>query len=223
MSGSFFLGTVESGLGPSSKPSTGFGTSWFDLNNDGWLDLLIANGAVTALEGAREGDVYHPYRERNQLFLNLGNGRFVEVGTKAGTVFALEEVSRGAAFGDLDNDGDVDVVMTQNTGPARLLVNRLGDRAHWLGLRLRRGDPPTDALDARIAVTVAGRETLWRRASSAASYCSANDSRVVVGLGEANHVERVRVEWPGGEVEEWADVPVDAWTDLTRGSGTPAR
>ena len=74
-----------------------------------------------------------------------------------------------------------------------------------------------------LAVTVAGRETLWRRASSAASYCSANDSRVVVGLGEANHVERVRVEWPGGEVEEWADVPVDAWTDLTRGSGTPAR
>jgi hypothetical protein len=221
--GMFTDRTVESGLAPDSKPRTGFGTSWFDLNNDGWLDILIANGAVTALENARDGDVSQPYRELNQLFLNLGSGRFVEVGADAGEVFALAEISRGAAFGDLDNDGDVDVVLTTNNGPARLLVNRLGERAHWVGIRLRHGEPPTDAVDARVGVSVAGRPTLWRRVSSASSYCSANDSRVIVGLGDATTIESVRVEWPGGDVERWTDVPLDRWTDLRRGSGTAVK
>jgi len=221
--GMFTDRTVDSGLGPASIPQTGFGTAWFDLDNDGWLDLLTVNGAVTALEDARAGDVYRPYRERSQLFLNLGNGRFEDVSARAGAAFDLDGVGRGAAFGDVDNDGDVDVLVTHNSGPARLLINEIGSRAHWLGLRAREGTPPRDAHGARVGVRVAGRPTLWRQATTAGSYCSANDSRIVVGLGAAREMELVRVEWPGGEVEEWTDVPIDRWTTLTRGTGAPAR
>jgi hypothetical protein len=221
--GMFTDRTVDSGLGPPSIPLTGFGTAWFDLDNDGWLDLLTVNGAVTALEDARTGDVYQPYRERNQLFRNLGNGRFEEVSGRAGAAFDFEGVGRGAAFGDVDNDGDVDVLVTYNSGPARLLINDIGNRAHWLGLRLQGGRPPRDVFGARVGVRVAERPTLWRQVTTAGSYCSANDPRIVVGLGEAREVDLVRVEWPGGDVEEWTDVPIDRFTTLVRGEGAAAR
>jgi hypothetical protein len=221
--GMFMDQTVEAGLGVGSRPSTGFGTTWFDLNNDGWLDLFMANGAVTAQEIADPEDLFSPYREPNQLFLNLGNGMFEEITARGGEVFELNEVSRGAAFGDIDNDGDVDIVFSNNAGPARLLRNNIGNRASWVGLRLVPNDGPRDAPGARVAVKVAGRKPLWREVRTVASYCSANDPRVMVGLGDADAVESIRVEWPRGTAEEWTDVPVNEWTTLQQGTGVEVK
>ncbi len=216
--------STMSGLGAPSLPYTGFGTLWFDYDNDGWLDVLAVNGAVTTQRVAtRDPQDPHPLHELNQLFRNLGNGRFEEVTARAGTVFELSEVSRGAAFGDLDNDGDTDVVVTNNGGAVRLLLNNVGNRNRWLGLRLVGGSPPRDMLGARVGVFPSGGPPRWRRARTDGSYASAHDPRVLVGLGAATTVPRVRVVWPGGRVEEWADLAVDQWLTLTQGTGREAR
>lgn len=226
-SGIFEDVSARVGLGPMSLGHTGFGAAWFDADNDGWLDILTFNGAIEAIEG-READPF-PYDERNLLFRNLGNGRFEDVTAQGGPVFELSEVSRGAAFGDLDNDGDTDVVMTNNSGPARLLINDIGNRHHWLGLRLRGRGPsfdtgtaqPTgrDALGARVEVIRSDGSSLWRRVRSDGSYASANDPRILVGLGESVAPVQVRVNWPAGRVETWTDVEVDQYTTLTEGQG----
>jgi hypothetical protein len=211
------------GLGVPSLPYTGFGTAWFDFDNDGWVDLLVANGAVRILEALARATDPFPLHERNQLFRNLGTGRFEEVTARAGAVFELSEVSRGAAFGDVDNDGDVDVLVTNNNGPARLLINHVGQRNRWVGLRLVGGPGPRDMLGARVGVFRDEGPPLWRRARADGSYASANDPRVLVGLGNATTVRRVRVIWPSGRVEAWTDIAVGRWITLKEGNGTQAR
>ena len=215
--------SAEAGLGAPSLPFTGFGAAWFDVDNDTWLDALVVNGAVRTIEAlARARDPF-PLHERNQLFRNLGGGRFEDVSGRAGEALALSEVSRGAAFGDVDNDGDVDVLVTNNNGPPRLLINEVGHRRHWLGLRLVGGPAaPRDMLGARVGVFPAGGgRPLWRRARADGSYASASDPRVLVGLGASAGVERVRVVWPSGRVEEWTAVEADGWTTLVEGTGAP--
>jgi hypothetical protein len=208
--------SARSNLGPLSMGYTGFGTAWIDYDNDGWLDLVTANGAVS-LKPSR-GSHPFPYDERNGLFRNLANGRFEDVTARAGDVFALSEVSRGACFGDIDNDGDTDVLATNNAGPVRLLINNVGNRRHWLGVRLVGSRTRRDMLGARVAVQ-SGARTLWRRARSDGSYASANDPRVLVGLGESAGSARIRVVWPNGNSEEWAEVSVDSWTTIKQGTG----
>jgi hypothetical protein len=132
-------------------------------------------------------------------------------------VFELSEAGRGAAFGDVDNDGDVDVLIGNNSGRPRLLVNNIGNRRHWLGLRLVSGR--RDALGATVRVHRTSGPTLSRRARADGSYGSANDPRVLVGLGESTEVPRVEVRWPDGRTEEFGDVPIDRWTTLTQGTG----
>ena len=209
--------SARSGLGPPSLAYTGFGTAWIDFDNDGWLDVLTVNGTVAQhLEG--RGNDRFPYGQRKQLFRNLRNGRFEEVTSGAGAAFELSEVGRGAAFGDIDNDGDMDVVVANTNGPVRLLINNVGNQNHWLGVRLV-GDKrtPRDMLGARIAVIRKEGPMLWRRARSDGSYASANDPRVLVGLGDSAEAPRVRVQWPSGRVEEWANVPIDRYTTLREG------
>ncbi len=211
--------SVRMGLGPASQPFTGFGAAWFDQDNDGWLDLLVVNGAVKTIEAlAAAGDPY-PLHQPNQLFRNQGEGRYRDVSAEAGEALALSEVSRGAAFGDVDNDGDTDVLITNNAGPVRLLSNRLGNRKAWIGLRLVTGTPGRDALGAWVGVTGSGGRTLWRRVRSAASYASANDPRLLVGLADQRGPARVVVHWPDGGVERWSDVPTGTYTELKQGSG----
>ena len=214
--GLFEDASIRTGLGPASHGHTGFGAGWLDVDNDGWLDLLAVNGAIEAIDG--RGDHPFPYDETNLLFRNLRNGRFEEVSAGAGAAFRRSEISRGAAFGDVDNDGDTDVVVSNNSGPARLLLNEVGNRSHWLGLRLLGSGAQRDMLGARVAVTSAG-ETRWRHARTDGSYASAHDPRVLVGLGASAEPPRVRVVWPSGRVEEWRDLPVDAYTTLTEGQG----
>jgi len=131
-------------------------------------------------------------------------------------------VSRGAAFGDIDNDGDVDVLIGNAAGPARLLINQVGSRHHWLGLRLVGQHARRDMVGARVAVMLANDSTSWRRARADGSYASANDPRVLVGLGESAAPVRVRVTWPSGRVETWSDVPADRYTMLREGEGRDA-
>ena len=212
--------STVSGLGAGSLPYTGWGTTWFDYDNDGWLDLLAVNGTVIASPGP--ADRPFPYDQRRSLFRNLGDGTFEDVTGAAGAAFELSETGRGAAFGDIDNDGDVDVVVGNDTGPVRLLINRIGNRRHWLGLRLA-GAGGRDMLGARVAVLRDGVPTLWRRARSDGSYASANDPRVLVGLGDSDAWPTVRVQWPDGAVEEWRDVAIDDWTTLRAGDRAEAR
>jgi enediyne biosynthesis protein E4 len=209
--------TREAGLGMPGHRFTGFGTLFFDYDNDGWLDLLVANGAVQLLpELMRRGDPY-PLGQPNQLFHNTGS-TFVEVSRQAGEAFQLLEVSRGAAFGDVDNDGDIDALITNNNGPARLLLNQVGSRNHWLGLRLIGKDAQRDILGAQVGIVISKNRTLWRRVRTDGSYLSANDPRVVAGLGNAVQVEAVRVRWPDGAVDELKDPRVDQYITLKEGA-----
>lgn len=229
-------------VGPLSIGYTGFGTAWFDFDNDGWLDLLAANGSIETKK-ARLDDKF-PYDEPNRLLRNLGGAGFEDVSAQAGEAFRLSEVSRGAAFGDIDNDGDVDVVISNIHGPARLLINNVGNQHHWIGLSLvtcatgpralggaapRPSKAPANGLStcgstrsmvgAKVQIVRQTPPTLFRRARADGSYASANDPRVLVGLGESSEAPRVRVAWPNGTLEEWPEMAVDRWTVLTQGKG----
>jgi hypothetical protein len=210
--------TREAGLGMPGRRFTGFGTFFFDYDNDGWLDLFVANGAVQMLPELVRRKVLFPLGQPNQLFRNTGKGSFVEIRDGLGNDWYLEEVSRGAAFGDVDNDGDTDVLVNNNNSFVRLFVNEVGKRNHWLGLRLI-GKSGRDMLGAQVEIAV-GDRVLRRRARSDGSYLCANDPRVLVGLGTATQVKTVRVRWPSGGVEEWKDLSVDRYTTLREGTGS---
>jgi enediyne biosynthesis protein E4 len=221
--GSFEDRSSESAVTTPTSPFTGFGTGFLDYDNDGLLDIMIVNGEVKTIEAlARAGDRY-PLRQRKILLHNVGKGRFADVTTSAGQVVQLPEVSRGAAFGDVDNDGDTDVVIANNNGPARLLMNDIGQQRHWVGLRLV-GKANRDAVGSRLILSRPNGPTLWRRSRSDGSYASVNDSRVLFGLGDAKGFSKVRVYWASGQVEEFSGVAVDHYTMLKEGKGkTPSQ
>ena len=209
------------GIRAPSLPYTGFGAAWIDIDNDGWLDVVAANGAVVLNFETFGPDNPFALDQRNQVFRNLGGTGFEAATDRAGAVFERSEVSRGAAFGDVDNDGDTDVLVANAAGRVRLLINRIGSRRHWLGLRLVGAETPRDLVGARVAVVRLDGTTLWRRARADGSFASTNDPRVLVGLGDSAAVSLVRVVWPSGAVEEWTDVPADRYTTLTEGGGRP--
>ena len=217
--GQFEDQSARSGIRLASLPYTGFGAAWLDYDNDGRLDLLAVNGFVTQNLDALGPDNPFPLQQRNQLFHNAGDAQFVDVTDRAGAAFELSEVSRGAAFGDVDNDGDTDVVVANDAGSVRLLLNEVGNRLSWIGLRLVGTDGARDMLGARVAVTRGDGSTIWRRARADGSYASANDPRVLVGLGNSAEVLRVQVTWPSGRFEEWTDVLIDQYTTLVESSG----
>ncbi len=217
---SFKDASYPSGLALPSIPFTGFGMAFLDYDNDGRLDLLAVNGHVKNVEAPARAQDPYPLHQTNQLFRNLGQGRFQEVTQSAGAVFELSEVSRGAAFGDVDNDGDTDVLVLNNSGRARLLTNQVGSGNHWIGLSLAGRPQGRDMLGARVAVLLSHGRTLWRRVRSDGSYASANDPRVLVGLDQADRVDAVRVYWPDGRAEEWKEVPVYTYSMLVQGGGT---
>jgi enediyne biosynthesis protein E4 len=219
--GAFDDARVRAGLAAPTAAFTGFGTDWFDYDNDGFLDLFIANGAVNIVEAQRGQPL--PFRMRNQLFRNTGEGRFVETSQAAGAAFARAEIARGAAFGDVDNDGDVDVVVTNNSGPVRLLLNQTAPGPHhWVQIRLDQPERNRWAIGARVGVERAGKPTIWRRVRSDGSYLSASDSRLHVGLGPSPDVAAIVVEWPDGSRERWTAVRSDRLVTLKRGTGRPA-
>lgn len=225
--------SIESGLGPPSLPFTGFGAGWLDADGDGDLDLLAVNGAVKIQrELAAQGNPL-PLGQRNQLFENLGRGRFREVEAFAGAASAVAEVSRAAAIGDLDDDGDSDVVVCNTSGPARVLVNRGGGSGHWIGIRALLDVPRfrngaaghgrvwRDALGARVTLVPRHGAARHRWVRTDGSYAAASDRRVLFGVDDAGGPFEVRVTWPDGLVETWREVPIDTYSTLRRGTGTP--
>ena len=193
--------TNAQGLAAASIPFTGFGTGWFDADNDGDLDLFAANGAVTAIAGQEPGALGLPLRQRNQFWRNDG-GRYAEVRIPA---FEPAEVSRGTAFADFDNDGDLDILVTNNRGPARLYRNDSA-AGHWLGIE------STGASGARVWLEPA--ECGARRVATDGSYASANDPRIVFGLGADASPRTVRVRWPDGEEQTLGPLAVDRYHAL---------
>ena len=162
-----------------------------------------------------------PYRMKNQLFRNTGERRFEETSAAGGAAFSRAEIGRGAAFGDIDNDGDIDIVVTNNNGPVRLLLNQAAAQNHWLDVRVTGTASNRFGVDAWIGVERAGRPTLWRRVRSDGSYLSASDLRVHFGLGSSPAMDGVVVQWPDGPRERWTGIAGDKVVTLGRGTGKP--
>jgi enediyne biosynthesis protein E4 len=217
-SGYFEDRSVETGVAAPSVPFTGFGTVFFDYDNDGWLDIVAVNGAVHLIEELKTPQDPYPLQQRKQLFHNLGNGHFEETTASAGSVFQLVEVGRGLAAGDLDNDGSTDLVISNNGGPLRVVLNKAGAAKPWVGLRLVTGK--RDAYGAKVEIGRSGAPTLWRRVRADGSYLSANDPRVLVGLGDAPQIQSLAVHWPDGRTERFAVPPLRQYTTLVEGTGS---
>ncbi len=214
--GMFRDATRRAGLDRGSLMSTGFGSAWFDADNDGHLDLFVANGAVQRQDAASTPGA-SPYAQPNLLYRNTGDGSFDAIAFT--TADAPAETSRGAAFGDIDNDGDTDILVTQSGGPARLWRNELPDGGGWLGLRLRCADDSQHAVGARVALLQQGHAIAWRRAHSDGSYLSASDPRVHFGTGTHNGPFEVGVIWSDGTAERFVDLPGRRFASLVRGTG----
>ena len=204
--GTFSYASLDSGLGAITRLLGGWGVRVFDYDNDGGQDLLLINSHV--MDNIEQTQPHLAYRER-PLLLRFDRGKFADVSGGAGEVFARAWAGRGAAFGDLDNDGDVDVVVSNCNEPAYVMRNEDGNRNHWLGVELRGTRSNRDGIGARLALTGAGGRTRYGFATTTAGYLSAIDRRVFFGLGKETSVRKVRIEWPSGKVTEVSDPPVD--------------
>jgi len=209
--GVFTDASAPSTVGPASLPFTGFGAAWFDFDNDGLLDFVAANGTVQIVEALRQAKDPFPMHQKKLLLRNAGGGRLEDVTARAGAAFALSEVGRGVAVGDVDNDGDLDLLIGNNNGRTRLLINQVPPRKHWLGLKV--------AVGTRVEVIREKGGSVFRRSRADGSYASANDPRVLVGLGDDAGPVSVRVRWPNGRTEMFADVMVDRYFTLSEGKG----
>ncbi|MDE0960513.1 MAG: CRTAC1 family protein [Planctomycetota bacterium] len=210
--------SARSGLGIPSRRWTGFGTAWFDLENDGWLDVFIANGAVKRMEErVAAGDPY-PLAQPDQLFINQEGRSFTEIDPQRAQVLSVQNIGRGAAFGDIDNDGDTDILVNNNAGQVRLLQNRIGSKNSWLGIELR-GSNRQIQEGIRCEIRQADRSPLIRSSRRGGSYLCSNDPRIQVGLGRSEDPCTVVVHWPDGTLETFPLLQVRRYHTLARGEG----
>lgn len=214
--GEYFIdSTAVAGLGRASRPYTRFGVAFCDLDNDGVMDLYQANGAVERrLDPQSASD---PYAEVNLLMRGKAGLKFEEVQPQGGTATPIAATSRAAAFGDIDNDGGIDVLIVNLDSDAHLLRNVVPNRGHWIAFRAVDA-MGKDAIGATISLEV-GENTIKRDVRSAYSYCAANDMRVHFGLGDVSHVERITVRWVDGTQESFGSFDVDQIFTVRRGQG----
>lgn len=208
--------TASLGLDAATRPFTGFGTGALDYDNDGALDIFLTNGDVQIDPEQERAGVSPPLRQRCLLFRNHGASQPEFVPLTGYDFLDVEAVGRGAAFGDLDNDGDVDIVVNNNHGPVRLLINEVGQQRHWVGLRIVDGPEGRefDVLGATVHLERSGRPTHSRRCATDGSYLSSSDPRIVFGLGDSSDTGIVRVRWPDGSEDVWEHLPADRYHTL---------
>jgi hypothetical protein len=219
--GKFQDRTVAAGIPAAKWRGTGFGAVLADFNHDGWPDLAWVNGRVAQRQESitpTPGEYFRPYRERNQLMVNDSTGRFRDISTSNPAFCGTPAVSRGLAVGDIDGDGALDLLVTEIGGPARLLLNRAPDRGHWLMARVIDPKLKRDALGAVVTIEAGGRKQI-RHVIAASSYQSSSDPRVHFGLGNATHIDSIRVRWPDGAEESFPSGAVDRVIELRKGEG----
>ena len=212
--------TFPSGVGAPTLPFVGFGAGFFDIDNDTDLDLAVVNGHVMNSAshfrpGAKEA-------QRNLLLRNESNGRFRDVTRQAGPGFEIENVSRTLAAADVDNDGDLDLLITNNAGVAELLRNGGVPGVNSLLVKLVGTKSNRNAIGARVRIT-AGGQTQVRDVRAGSSYLGQHDLRVHVGLGRAASIERVEIRWPSGQMETVPGVAINQIVTITEGKGVTAR
>ena len=211
--------TLRSGLGPATRPYVGFGVAFLDYDNDTRLDIAIANGHVMANAGQLRAGA--KYAQRNLLLRNAGE-RFIDLKAAAGPGFAIELVSRGLAAGDIDNDGDVDLLVTNNGAAANLLLNEGGSAGNAVLVRTIGAKSNRSAIGARLLLSVGQRRHL-REVQSGTSYLGQNDLRVHFGLGQAARADRLEIRWPSGATETVENLPANQVYTVREGKGVVER
>jgi enediyne biosynthesis protein E4 len=200
--GAFADASIKAGLGVNRK-YLGFGVGFIDFDNDAWKDIFIANGHVYAQIANR--NLHLKYRQPKLLYRNLGNGRFEDVSATAGAAIRAENLGRGCAFGDFDNDGDVDVIVNNLDGPPSLLRNDGGNRNNWIMVKCVGTRSNRSGIGTRVRVTL-GDHVQIDEVMSGSSYYSQNDLRLHFGLGRAAKVDLVELAWPSGAKETFRDL-----------------
>jgi len=203
--GAFEDASIRAGLGVNRK-YLGFGVGFFDFDNDGWKDLFLANGHVYSQIVDRK--LHLSYKEPKVLYRNLGNGRCEDVSAKAGPAIRAENLGRGCAFGDFDNDGDVDVIVNNLDGPPSLLRNEDGNRHNWIMIKCVGTRSNRSAIGTRVKVTSSGHSQI-DEVMSGSSYYSQNDFRLHFGLGRATKADSVELTWPSGLKESFQNLPAN--------------
>jgi hypothetical protein len=213
----FFVdATVAAGLGQASLPHLGWGAGIVDLDNDGLPDLFVSNGHVyPEIDGLGVGQTY---AQRKEIYRNIGGGKFLEIAREVGGDVLEGKPSRGTAFGDYDNDGDIDILVINMNDRPTLYRNDGGNRNHWIAFRLEGAKSNRSAIGARVEIEAGGRKQV-SEVSSGSSYLSQNDLRVHFGLGERPGVDRVRIRWPSGNTEDLGALEGDRVLSVKEGAG----
>ena len=213
--GTFYDASLQAGLGINTK-FLGFGAGFFDFDNDGWKDIFLANGHVyPAIEGK---DLHVTYKQRKILYRNRRNGRFQDISRKAGPGITEPKVSRGCAFGDFDNDGNVDVVVNNLDDAPSLLRNECRNSNNWLMVKCIGTRSNRSAIGARVSVTT-GSHVQIDEVMSGSSYYSQNDLRLHFGLGPASTADLLEVRWPSGARESFEQVEGNRVVTIREGDG----
>ena len=206
-SGEFGDVSVGSGLARMTAQMSGWGNGIVDFDNDGWKDLFVARSNV--LDNISSLVSERKYPEPSSVFRNLGNGKFADVSTAAGPDFQQPAPHRGVAFGDLDNDGRVDVVVSVLGGPVKLFRNLSSETNHWILLQLEGTKSNRMAIGAQVRITTEDGRSQWNEVTTAVGYASASDSRVHFGLGANRRIKEIEIRWPGGTRQVLQDVEAD--------------
>ena len=194
----------------------GWGTGFADFDNDGWLDLMVVNGHVYPQVDRVQGNA--GYRQPKFLFMNQHDGTFCDASKLAGEALLEKRAARGAAFGDLFNDGHIDVVVEDIDGGPMILRNQRNDGNHWISLELASPGKNRLAIGGLVKVTT-GTVVQSEEVHSGGSYLSQNDLRVHFGLGSATKVDRLEIRWPSGRVEKLQNLAADQFYSILEGEG----
>jgi len=211
--------TLASGIGAPSVPWTSWGVAFLDADHDTLLDLVAVSGGVLVVEEQRRAGDPWPLREPDQLFIGLGDGRFREAPELAGPDLTRLAVSRGLAMGDVDEDGDEDLLINDAGEVPRLLLGQPPAGTHWIGLRTLDADG-RDLDDVRVEIVVGGK-TLHRRTHRDGTYASSSAPGLVIGLGTATRLDGLAVIWPDGTREQVPALAVDARHVIRRARSSP--